>query len=258
MCNMFRPLKKNEIDVRIGQVGKGYVTVLLYKDARCDQTILDETVGPFNWMRSHSRDNANCTVSIWDEKKEQWISKEDTGTESKTEAEKGLASDSFKRACVHWGIGRELYTGPRIFINGDPEKLKKDRFFVAEIGYDKNREINVLAIANKNGVIVYRYGNTTVNRVDPEVPQEEAEDELKPGESLTFAVSGTWSPRQALASWCTRNGIKAEDFGLLRNALIEARIVENIPSGDLNPEQFDALIKAVVANYPDAIGKATA
>lgn len=106
MCNMFRTLRADEIDARVGTAkdgGKG-VSILLYKDARCDQNILDETVGPYNWQRSHSRDNANCVVSIWDKEKQQWISKEDTGTESKTEAEKGLASDSFKRACFNWGM----------------------------------------------------------------------------------------------------------------------------------------------------------
>ena len=78
--------------------------------------ILDETVGAMDWKREHTRNNANCIVSIWDKEKQQWISKEDTGTESNTEAEKGLASDSFKRACVNWGIGRELYTAPFIWI----------------------------------------------------------------------------------------------------------------------------------------------
>lgn len=92
----FRALRADEIDVRIGQIsksGKG-LSLLLYKDARCDMNVLDETVGAYNWQRSHSRDNANCTVSIWDDEKQQWISKEDTGTESNTEPKKGLASDS--------------------------------------------------------------------------------------------------------------------------------------------------------------------
>lgn len=101
---MFRDLRADEIDVRIAQATEKGVSLLLYKDARCDQTILDETVGPMNWQRAHTRENANCTVSIWDDKKQQWISKEDTGTESNTEKEKGLASDSFKRACVNWGM----------------------------------------------------------------------------------------------------------------------------------------------------------
>lgn len=99
----FRTLRADEIDVRVGSIGNGNATLLLYKDARCDMNILDETVGPMNWERKHLRENANCIVSIYDEDKKVWVSKEDTGTESNTEAEKGLASDSFKRACFNWG-----------------------------------------------------------------------------------------------------------------------------------------------------------
>ena len=100
----FRDLKAEEIDVRIGQVGDGYCTLLLYKDARVDMDVLDETVGSMNWQRKHSRENANCCVGIYDAEKKEWVWKEDTGTESNTEAEKGLASDSFKRACVNCPI----------------------------------------------------------------------------------------------------------------------------------------------------------
>ncbi len=113
----FRNLKADEIDCRIATISEKGLSLLLYKDARCDMNILDETVGILNWQRSHTRDNANCIVSIWDNEKNQWISKEDTGTESYTEKEKGLASDSFKRACFNWGIGRELYTSPFIWIS---------------------------------------------------------------------------------------------------------------------------------------------
>lgn len=116
---MFRDLRAEEIECRVAQAKPSGVSLLLYKDARCDQSILDETVGPMNWQRHHSRDNANCIVSIWDEQKKQWIEKEDTGTESNTEAQKGLASDSFKRACFNWGIGRELYTAPFIWIKAE-------------------------------------------------------------------------------------------------------------------------------------------
>lgn len=124
---MFRDLKADEIDVRIAQATEKGVSLLLYKDARVDQDILDETVGPMNWKREHTRENANCIVSIWDKEKQQWIPKEDTGTESNTEKEKGLASDSFKRACVNWGIGRELYTAPFIWVNSsDLETLKQE------------------------------------------------------------------------------------------------------------------------------------
>ena len=159
MARMFRLLRADEIECRVGQTkaGKG-LSLLLYKDARCDQNILDETVGPMNWMRQHERENANCIVSIYDEKKGQWISKEDTGTESKTEAEKGLASDSFKRACVNWGIGRELYTSPFIWIKPENVQLKKndrtgkmmtyDKFEVEKITYDEKKNIVGLAIRN--------------------------------------------------------------------------------------------------------------
>lgn len=96
MVNQIRTLTAREIECRVAQIGKTGkgLSLLLYKNARVDMDILDETFGSMNWQRHHSRDNANCVVSIWDEDKKQWIDKEDTGTESNTEAEKGLASDS--------------------------------------------------------------------------------------------------------------------------------------------------------------------
>lgn len=95
MC-MFRTLGADEIECRVAQIDKEgkWLSLLLYKTARADMDILDETVGPTNWQRVHTRDNANCAVQIWDSEKHCWITKEDTGTESNTEAEKGLASDS--------------------------------------------------------------------------------------------------------------------------------------------------------------------
>lgn len=111
------PLPISSIDFRVQSVNKGgYATILAYKDARVDMNRLDEVCWVENWKREHTRDNKNCTVSIWDQSKQVWVSKEDTGTESNTEEEKGLASDSFKRACFNWGIGRELYDYPVISI----------------------------------------------------------------------------------------------------------------------------------------------
>ena len=170
MESMFRDLKENEIDCRVSQINEKGLTLLLYKDARVDMDILDETVGAKNRKRSHKRDNANCTIEIWDEDKKQWISKEDTGTESFTEKEKGLASDSFKRAGVNWGIGRELYTAPFIYI---PLKDKEgqDNFelteknnkkttytkFVVEKIQVTNKEITALSIKNNKGKRVFIY-----------------------------------------------------------------------------------------------------
>lgn len=153
----FRTLEAHEIDCRIATVNQKGLSLLLYKDARVDQNILDETVGAMNWQRHHLRDNANCVVSIWDNEKSQWIDKEDTGTESFTEREKGLASDSFKRACFNWGIGRELYSAPFIWVAADDAEIIKgndgklkcyDKFYVEQILYDDNRNIIALSIKN--------------------------------------------------------------------------------------------------------------
>ena len=109
MDYMFRDLTADEVECRIGMLKQNGLTLLLYKDARCDMNILDETIGAMNWKKSYTRDNANCIVSIWDDQKKEWISKEDTGTESNTEKEKGIASDSFKRSCVNWRYSVENF-----------------------------------------------------------------------------------------------------------------------------------------------------
>lgn len=104
--SIFRMLKADEIDVRIATIKPEGATLLLYKDARVDQNILDESFGVFGWKRSHELigDRLYCTVSIKDPDTGEWISKQDVGTESYTEKEKGQASDSFKRACFNWGM----------------------------------------------------------------------------------------------------------------------------------------------------------
>lgn len=114
----FRPLQAQDIEVRVGGVYKSGVTFLLYKNARVDMAILDESVGEFNWQRDHKevKGNLYCGIGIFDERKEEWVWKWDCGTESYTEKEKGEASDSFKRAGFNWGIGRELYTAPMIYL----------------------------------------------------------------------------------------------------------------------------------------------
>lgn len=158
---VFRSLRADEIDVRVQTVTEKGCSLLLYKDARCDMNILDETVGALDWKREHTRDNANCIVSIWDSNKGQWVSKEDTGTESNTEKEKGLASDSFKRACFNWGIGRELYTSPFIWVTGYVTDYKgkmtvKEKFSVKSIEV-KDGVITKLIIVDSKGNIVFKF-----------------------------------------------------------------------------------------------------
>ena len=173
----FRVLKASEIDCRIQSIGQNKTgavgtTILLYKDARVDMNILDETVSAMNWQRGHSVIDGNlyCTISIWDETKEQWVTKSDVGTESNTEKEKGQASDSFKRAGFNWGIGRELYTAPFVYItlqdgewyegrDGKPKSNAK--FKVKDIAYDENRNIVKLVIVDSRGKVRYTFGENT-------------------------------------------------------------------------------------------------
>lgn len=143
MGSLFRALRADEIDVRVATVSTKGVSLLLYKDARVDMNILDEVFGPFGWRRSHQLigDRLYCTVEVWDGEKQQWISKQDVGTESYTEKEKGQASDSFKRACFNVGIGRELYTAPFIWVPSDKFQISEkngkpttfDKFTVEKI-----------------------------------------------------------------------------------------------------------------------------
>lgn len=164
----FRLLRAEEIEVRIASCNKGGVQLLLYKSARVDANILDETVGNLNWSKTYTRDNHNCILSIWDSEKNCWIQKEDTGTESYSEAEKGLASDAFKRAGFAFGIGRELYTAPNIFIfsselatfQNDGMKYRcYDSFKVVEVVYNHNRTIKSVLIENLNTHRTYRFEN---------------------------------------------------------------------------------------------------
>ena len=162
-----RALKADEIECRVSNISDKGVTLLLYKNARVDQAILDETFGVYGWQRSHRLvgDDLYCTVSIWDEEKRIWIAKEDVGTEGDYEKVKGLASDAFKRACVNIGIGRELYSAPFIFIpasvvqigekNG--KRVVRDRFTVQSITVSEKKVITSLTVANQNGTEVFSY-----------------------------------------------------------------------------------------------------
>ncbi len=163
MGKKFRALRPDEVELRVQScTEKGY-SLLLYKDARCDNRILDETVSAENWTNSYRtvKDVLYCTISIWDEKKQQWISKENCGTESNTEAVKGEASDAFKRAAFNWGLGRELYSAPFIWVNGGTQKNNKGSWVPVQRTTDlkvtvmevEDEKITKLVINDKNGVV---------------------------------------------------------------------------------------------------------
>lgn len=214
----FRKLKANEIEARVATVNASGCSLLLYKDARVDQKLLDETLGVFGWKRSHQLigDRLYCTVEVWDTTKEQWISKQDVGTESYTEKEKGQASDSFKRACFNLGIGRELYSAPFIWIssgicdirNDNGRYTTKDRFEVQDIGYDEEGDINKLTIINaKSKNVVYTFGEATT---EEEKMMKKADDKI------------------------TKTMLTAVKASIKKNGFIEAKICEYFSISDLS------------------------
>lgn len=169
MEKKIRLLRADEIECRAASVSEKGVSLLLYKDARVDQRILDETFGLFGWKRSHQCMDGNlyCTVEVYDQENGCWVAKQDVGTVGNYEKEKSQASDSFKRACFNWGIGRELYSAPFIWVPAKDTQIQKkdgklccfDRFSVSAIAYNDSREISMLTIANdtKNGKSVYEF-----------------------------------------------------------------------------------------------------
>lgn len=185
--NKFRLLRADEIECRISSIGEKGLTLLLYKTARTDANLLDETVGGENWQNDFKMVDGVLYGGIGIHEPQdvidQWVWKWDAGTESNTEAEKGRASDAFKRAGFKWGIGRELYTSPFIWIPSSSYEIKKnergklvcyDDFRVVEIEYNDKSEISKLIIANDTrGVDVFSY---------PKFAQKGAKAESKPKE----------------------------------------------------------------------------
>lgn len=247
MKTEIRKLKAEEIECRVAQCGKGkkgpWCSILLYKDVRVDQRILDETFGMLNWKRSHELigDRLYCTVSVWDEGKQQWISKQDVGTESYTEKEKGQASDAFKRACFNLGIGRELYTAPKIFISlNDGEYTERDgkiypkiSLDVSSIDYDEEGRISALTLIDSSLTMRYRLGNAAPSDNDgwqqPEKfprPQKES-----PAKKRLVRGSGAW--------------VKAVE----RIARGEEGLMEKLRSSYVWDEQTEADFSEDVFNY---------
>ena len=276
--NMFRTLRADEIDCRIAQIKENGLSLLLYKDARCDQNILDEVVGPFNWKREHTRDNRNCIVSIKNPDTGEWISKEDTGTESNTEKEKGLASDSFKRACFNWGIGRELYTAPFIWIPAEKCNIKEnrgrpacyDRFTVKGIGYTDGVITGVEIKNQATGKICFKWGEISEEAPEkPEQPDDEppevkpinqdAPSEVKTADKLPKKAQ-TISPvmnfiRNEIADIQETCGIESFDSAKKQvddfaKALAEGGVIPKFKWNAVTMEEAKAIFAAIRANMP--------
>lgn len=156
----FRPLTKDEIECRIGTCSDKGVSLLLYKDSRCDMRVLDETFGIMGWRNHYDTINGElfCTIEVFDDENGAWVGKQSNGSPSNMEAEKGRASDAFKRAGFMLGIGRELYTAPFIWVSADKCNIRQgrngkptcfDRFHVQKIIIEEGR-IKAVAIVNDN------------------------------------------------------------------------------------------------------------
>ena len=165
MSGLVRGLHPDEVECRIGQVsksGKG-LSLLLYKTSRTDMALLDETFGPMDWRCGYEEVKGvlNCTLSVYDSDKGIWIDKQAAGTESSMESEKGESSDALKRAGFLWGIGRELYTAPFIWIKAEDCNITNgkchDSFAVDAMEVADGR-ITALSIINeKTHKTVYRW-----------------------------------------------------------------------------------------------------
>ena len=252
---MFRGLRPDEIDVRVGSVGKKGASLLLYKDARCDMNILDETYGPEGWQRKHEVINGNlyCGIGIWNKEIGEWVWKWDCGTESYTAKEKGEASDSFKRAAFNIGIGRELYTAGFIFVNCETELIEntknkyklKDSYkfsgaYVSDIQYketEHKREITGLVIKDSKGVTLYskfaQAGNKTTNKpveTPNEIPNEMPDADVQ-------AIKGKTIDKvklESLQKELDRTGVKTMQ-------IVKEYVVSSLM--DLNLEQYRELMK---------------
>jgi hypothetical protein len=221
----FRNLKANEIEIRVERVTKGGAFLLLYKKARVDMNILDETVTPMGWKRSHEviNDNLFCNIAIYDTDIKEWVTKQDVGVESFAQKEKGEASDSFKRAGVCWGIGRELQTAPKIFVQcktkpkaiGKGYDLEEQYMFedarVSHIECNADKEITNLAIVDKKGMVIFSNMGKSKKPVDPTEPDDDdidinAKISLIQKKALTDRLESLKYPEKRI---CENYGLKS-------------------------------------------------
>lgn len=160
-------LQPEDIEVRIGNKIKDTdnVNLLLYQDSRCTARNLDKQFGAFGWQIDYKvvGEQIYGTLSIWDDTKQMWVSKSDTGDKSNISEDKGQSSDILKRCAVRWGFGVELYSSPKIIVPNDGYNCSG--YKVSEIEYNDNREITHLVIVNRFNKEVYRWTEGATQQV---------------------------------------------------------------------------------------------
>lgn len=180
----FRAIKANEVVVRPAETRNGKAKLLLYKDARVDRRILDETVGALNWQSDYFEEHGMlfCKIGVKNPITQEWIWKADTGSESNIEAEKGHASDAFKRAAFAFGIGKELYTTPVISIDIEEKDMYQGKFTqsfsVSEMSVEDGY-ITSLTIVDKWGKKRYEFNSQATVQTERQVKPVMAEQPFK-------------------------------------------------------------------------------
>lgn len=236
----FRLLKKDEIECRVSRISEKGVVLLLYKTARTDADLLDEAITPIGWQNDFKIVDGVLYGGIGiltpvelsfpdghSETKTEWVWKWDAGTESNTEAEKGRASDAFKRAGFKWGIGRELYSAPFTFIPAGKCNIKKsesgrlscfDEFEVGAIDYDEQERICYLVILLK-GTPVFEWGKPNNAEPSPYVPICEKcgrpilDGRKRGGEPWAAADIASYTKRKFGAALCSLCASEAANAG---------------------------------------------
>lgn len=184
----FRDLRAEEVIVRPGETRNNRVKVFLYKDARSDRRILNESVGELNWQSDYFEQHGMlfCKVGIRNPGTGEWIWKADTGSESNIEAEKGLASDAFKRACFAFGIGEALYSAPDVWINLTDKDMFQGKlsqtFRVSKMTIEQGY-ITSLTIVDKWENVRYTYGRN-------DSPAKPGQNEQPPQEEYSVPQKG--------------------------------------------------------------------
>ena len=258
-----RLLEADEIEVRVNQVSAKGASALLYKTARVDYEILDETYGQTNWQIDYQeiKGNLYCTIRLWDAEKGQWIAKQNCGVESREDGngneKKGEASDAAKRAGTVVGIGRELYSSPFVWLRvktgqisgkwqivDENGNMSRDKYAVSEIGYDSKRRINRLVIVNqKTGEVVYTYGSKTAQKA-PEKPAKKPEKAAPTAEVSTAQAVPGFDSKVAYEAFIAKHKLTQAQFVEWRNRAAElpGTGIEKKPFKALTPDEWQRLL----------------
>lgn len=164
-----------------------------YIDARDAMRLLDEVCGPENWQDEYYqvKDTMFCKIGI--KVGDQWVWKSDGGDVTDVEAKKGESSDSFKRACVKWGVGRFLYDMEIRWVDTNGPKTDSNKYPYA---------------IDENGKRIYDLTAHFSGEVKPNYKKEESHKPSQPQQS-----SGLLPCDKCGGEFMIRKGSKGEFYG---------------------------------------------